>query len=290
MANYLIGDLQGCDTEFGRLLAKIDFSPSRDRLFVLGDLVNRGPESLAVLERLMRYGDAARCLLGNHDLNLLAVAHGVRKQHRSDTLAEILESPKLPALMYWLKQQSMAILHRISEKSPNSQILMIHAGVLPAWTAIETIAYAAEIETILRTASHTELTAFLHDMYGDEPVVWRQELTGAVRYRTIINALTRVRFCTENGQMEFATKGSATNAPAGYMPWFDIPNRATKDVTVAFGHWSTIGWLNRTDVLALDGGCLWGGCLNALRLDETGSTNHELIHFDCEQSQRPSKF
>jgi bis(5'-nucleosyl)-tetraphosphatase (symmetrical) len=288
MANYLIGDLQGCDSAFDRLLAKIDFSPSRDVLFVLGDLVNRGPDSLAVLQRLIRYGDAARCLLGNHDLNLLAVVHGVRKQHRSDTLTEILQSPKLPELMHWLKHQNMAIWHQISEKSPKNTILMVHAGVLPTWTASKTIAYANEIETILRTASQTELTVFLHDMYGDEPVVWHDELAGAVRYRTIINALTRLRFCTEDGQMEFATKGSVANAPTGYMPWFDVVNRATQDVTVAFGHWSTIGWLDRSDVLALDGGCLWGGCLNALRLDDSGAANHVLIHVDCEQSQEPN--
>ena len=287
MANYLIGDLQGCDRALGRLLAKIDFSPSRDVLFVLGDLVNRGPESLAVLERLMRYGDAAQCLLGNHDLNLLAIAHGVRQPHRKDTLTEILQSPKLPALMHWLKHQNMAMLHKTSKNSINLEVLMIHAGVLPAWTATDTIAYANEVETILRTASPTELAEFLHDMYGDEPAVWRDGLTGTARYRVIINTLTRLRFCTADGHMEFATKDSADAAPAGYMPWFDVPNRATKDVTVAFGHWSTLGWLNRPDVLALDGGCIWGGCLNALRLCETGGSLHELIHVDCEQSQKP---
>ena len=287
MANYLIGDLQGCDRALGRLLAKIDFSPSRDVLFVLGDLVNRGPESLAVLERLMRYGDAAQCLLGNHDLNLLAIAHGVRQPHRKDTLTEILQSPKLPALMHWLKHQNMAILHKIPKNTLNLEVLMVHAGVLPAWNAIDTIAYANEIETILRTASPTELAEFLHDMYGDEPAVWRDGLTGTARYRVIINTLTRLRFCTADGHMEFATKDSADAAPAGYMPWFDVPNRATKDVTVAFGHWSTLGWLNRPDVLALDGGCIWGGCLNALRLCESGGSLHELIHVDCEQSQKP---
>ena len=295
MANYLIGDLQGCDSAFGRLLTKIDFSPSRDVLFILGDLVNRGPESLAVLERLMRYGDAVRCLLGNHDLNLLAIAHGVRQPHRKDTLTEILQSPKLPALMHWLKHQNMAILYKIKNLTPtnlqNNAVLMIHAGVLPDWNAINTIAYANEIETILRNASHAELGQFLRDMYGDEPAAWGDDLRGMTRYRIIINALTRLRFCTEDGQMEFATKDSALAAPAGYMPWFDVPNRATKDITVAFGHWSTLGWLNRSDVLALDGGCVWGGCLNALRLDESGSTNnklnHELIKIDCEQAQQP---
>jgi bis(5'-nucleosyl)-tetraphosphatase (symmetrical) len=291
MANYLIGDLQGCDSALGRLLTKIDFSPSRDVLFFLGDLVNRGPESLAVLERLMQYGNAARCLLGNHDLNLLAIAHGVRQPHRKDTLTEILQSPKLPDLMYWLKHQNMAMLYKAPQKtSQNNDLIMIHAGILPAWTAIDTIAYANEIETILRTASQPELADFLREMYGDEPAVWCNDLTGTQRYRVIINALTRLRFCKADGQMEFATKDSADAAPLGYMPWFDVPNRATKDVTVAFGHWSTLGWLNRPDVLALDGGCVWGGCLNALRLDDANSKNHELIHVDCEQSQRPSKF
>ena len=287
MANYLIGDLQGCDSVLGRLLTKIDFSPSRDALFFLGDLVNRGPESLAVLERLMRYGDAANCLLGNHDLNLLAIAHGVRQPHRKDTLTEILQSPQLPALMHWLKHQNMAMLYQAPKNIQNNDLIMVHAGVLPAWTATDTIAYANEVETILRTASPTELAEFLHEMYGDEPAVWRDDLTRTARYRVIINALTRLRFCTADGRMEFATKDSADAAPAGYMPWFDVPNRATKDVTVAFGHWSTLGWLNRPDVLALDGGCVWGGCLNALRLDESDSADHELIHVECEQSQKP---
>jgi bis(5'-nucleosyl)-tetraphosphatase (symmetrical) len=287
MANYLIGDLQGCDSALERLLTKIDFSPSRDVLFFLGDLVNRGPESLAVLERLMRYGDAAQCLLGNHDLNLLAIAHSVRQPHRKDTLSEILQSPKLPALMHWLKHQSMAMLHKSLKDAPSSTILMVHAGVLPAWNATEIIAYANEVETILRTASQAELADFLREMYGDEPAVWNNDLTSTHRYRVIINALTRLRFCTADGKMEFATKDSADAAPAGYMPWFDVPNRATKGVTVAFGHWSTLGWLNRPDVLALDGGCVWGGCLNALRLDDSGAAQHELIHVDCEQSQKP---
>ena len=295
MANYLIGDLQGCDSALGRLLEKIDFSPSRDVLFVLGDLVNRGPESLAVLERLMGYGDAARCLLGNHDLNLLAIAQGVRQPNRKDTLTEILQSPKLPALMHWLKHQNMAMIYKIPNSTTSNElfneVLMVHAAVLPNWTAINTIAYANEIETILRASSQAELASFLRDMYGDEPTVWSEDLRGMTRYRVIINALTRLRFCTAEGQMEFVTKGSANAAPVGFMPWFDVPYRATKDITVAFGHWSTLGWLNRPDVLSLDGGCVWGGCLNALKLDESGSfdqaLNHELIHVDCEQSQKP---
>lgn len=300
MANYLIGDLQGCDGAFERLLAKIDFSPSRDTLFVLGDLVNRGPASLATLERLMAYGNAARCLLGNHDLNLLAIAHGARQPHRKDTLTEILQSPKRQALMDWLKQQRLAMLFEPQtdqtvqnpSKQPNKPLLMIHAGVLPAWTAIKTVALANEVETLLRNASEAELRDFFRDMYGDSPNQWQDDLQGTPRLRVIVNALTRLRFCTADGIMEFATKDSADAAPAGYMPWFDVPNRATQDVTVAFGHWSTLGWLDRTDVYALDGGCVWGGCLNALRLansNDSSQTQHARIQVPCEQAQRPAK-
>lgn len=302
MANYLIGDLQGCDSAFERLLAKIDFSPSRDTLFVLGDLVNRGPASLATLERLMAYGDAARCLLGNHDLNLLAIAHGVRQPHRKDTLTEILKSPQRPALIDWLKQQRLAMLFSSqtvqtvqtvqttpnTSKQENKPLLMVHAGVLPAWTAIKTIALANEVETLLRESTEAELRDFFRDMYGDSPNQWHDGLQGTPRLRVIVNSLTRLRFCTADGIMEFATKDSADAAPEGYMPWFDVPKRATQGVAVAFGHWSTLGWLDRTDVYALDGGCVWGGCLNALKLSNTASNPHELIQVRCEQAQRPA--
>lgn len=293
MANYLIGDLQGCNSAFAQLLAKIDFSPSRDTLFVLGDLVNRGQDSLAVLERLMHYGDAARCLLGNHDLNLLAIACGVRQPHRKDTLDQILQSPRLPVLIHWLRHQRLAMQHSLdapanTKPSQSSEILMVHAGVLPTWTAIKTIALAAEVETVLRESNDTDLREFFQHMYGDTPTQWHDALTGSARLRVIVNALTRLRFCSADGEMEFDSKDNLDAIPAGYLPWFDVPGRSTKDITVAFGHWSTLGWLNRPDVLALDGGCVWGGCLNALQLDESGFANHELIHVDCEQSQKPN--
>ena len=294
MAHYLIGDLQGCNSAFAHLLAKIDFSPSRDTLFVLGDLVNRGPESLAVLERLMHYGDAARCLLGNHDLNLLAIAYGVRQPHRKDTLTQILQSPRLPVLINWLRQQRLAMLHSqegISQpKTPQaSELLMVHAGVLPTWTATKTIALAAEVETVLRHATATELREFFQDMYGDTPTQWHDGLTGQARLRVIVNALTRLRFCSADGTMEFTSKDNLDAVPEGFLPWFDVPGRATADITVAFGHWSTLGWLNRPDALALDGGCVWGGCLNALRLRDASkpATQHELIQVHCEQAQAP---
>ena len=260
MAMYLIGDVQGCDGALQRLLAKIAFSPSRDTLFLLGDLVNRGPDSAGVLRRLMSFGASAQCLLGNHDLHLLVVAHGVRKAGRSDTLEGVLHAPDRAAMLAWLCQQRLAIRETVGGKD----YLMVHAGVLPQWTAAQTMALAAEVESVLRGP---QLSDFLHQMYGNEPTQWHDGLAGAPRLRCIINALTRIRFCTPQGEMEFAAKGlTADAAPAGYLPWFDAPRRKTVDTIVAFGHWSTLGWLDRPDLLSLDSGCVWGGALSALRL------------------------
>jgi len=297
MAHYLIGDIQGCNAAFGRLLDKVDFSASRDTLYVLGDLVNRGPDSLATLEHLMALGSSANCLLGNHDLNLLAVAHGVRPMHRQDTLNPILESPKLSAILYWLKHQNMA-LHR---RFYNLEVLMVHAGVYPTWTTKKTVALANEVEWVLQNASDDDLKAFLQGIYGDEPQQWHDDLQGINRLRLIVNVLTRMRFCMPDGTMEFKTKDSADAAPDGFMPWFDVPNRATQNTVVAFGHWSTLGWLNRSDVYALDGGCVWGGYLNALKFSEQSAivnqqsspngVNHtvsiERIRVQCSAMQNP---
>jgi bis(5'-nucleosyl)-tetraphosphatase (symmetrical) len=280
MALYMIGDVQGCNAALQRLLDQISFSPSRDSLILLGDLVNRGPDSAGVLRRLMNLGSAAKCLLGNHDLHLLAVAHGARKPHRHDTLDDILQAPDRAALLDWLRQQHMAL----RQTTHGEDLLMVHAGVLPAWTATKTIALAGEVEAVLR-GDH--LGEFLHQMYGNEPARWSESLTGVARLRVIINALTRLRFCTPDGEMEFATKEGAAAAPAGCMPWFDVPARQTAGVTVAFGHWSTLGWQgHRSDVLSLDTGCVWGGCLSALRLG-TSPAQHTLIQVTCEPAQRP---
>nr|WP_319565772.1 symmetrical bis(5'-nucleosyl)-tetraphosphatase [uncultured Rhodoferax sp.] len=279
MALYMIGDVQGCDSALQRLLNKISFSPSRDTLYLLGDLVNRGPDSAGVLRRLMGYGAAAQCLLGNHDLHLLAASVGARKPSRKDTLLNVLQAPDREAMLSWLRSQRMAILLEHHKKS----YLMVHAGVLPAWTATKTIALAGEIETLLRSPY---LGDFLHQMYDNQPNAWNAELRGTDRHRLIVNALTRLRFCTAQGVMEFETTDAADAAPPGYMPWYDVPGRKTADVTVAFGHWSTLGWLNRPDVLALDSGCVWGGCLSALQLGEDTS-HHELIQVKCEQAQKP---
>ena len=274
MAVYCVGDVQGCDAPLGRLLAEIDFSPSRDTLFVLGDLVNRGPASAQVLRRLMALGNAVQCVLGNHDLHLLAVAAGASRTKPLDTLDHLLQAPDRPALLNWLRHQRLAIWQH--------DVLMVHAGVLPSWNVAQTLALAAEVETVLRGP---DLSHFLQQMYGNTPDAWNDALSGADRLRAVVNALTRLRFCTADGVMEFASKEGAGSAPPGFMPWFDVPGRQTANVTVAFGHWSTLGKLQRQDVWALDTGCVWGGCLSAAKLKAVGLP--EWIQVKCEQAQRP---
>ncbi len=275
MAHYLIGDVQGCDDALGRLLDTIGFSASRDTLYLLGDLVNRGPASLAVLRRLMALDGAARCLLGNHDLHLLAVAHGVRKPHRSDTLDGILQAPDREALLHWLRHRPMALQAQ--------GWLMVHAGVLPSWDAALALTLAHEFEAELRSADWGVL---MHNLYGNTPDQWDQGLRGYDRLRVIVNALTRLRFCTADGVMEFATKDSAAAAPDGFMPWFEVPGRRTAGTPVAFGHWSTLRTTGRTDTLALDTGCVWGGCLTAAKLGDAPGT-FERVSVPCTQAQKP---
>ena len=286
MALDLIGDVQGCDDALQRLLDEISFSPSRDTLYLLGDLVNRGPQSATVLRRLMGYGNAAQAVLGNHDLHLLALAAGVRQPSRSDTLDEILQASDREAMLEWLRWQRMAMLEQIDGHA----LLMVHAGVLPNWSAQQAVALASEVETILRGP---QLGDFLRQMYGNEPALWDEALTGADRLRLIVNALTRMRFSDANGRMDHESKEGAATAPAGYMPWFEVPGRRTAEITVAFGHWSMLGWLGRSDVLSLDTGCVWGGCLSALRVGGAGASDssqqlkQELIQVQCVQAQKP---
>ncbi|MEO7549501.1 MAG: symmetrical bis(5'-nucleosyl)-tetraphosphatase [Ramlibacter sp.] len=275
MALYLIGDVQGCDAALGRLLEKIDFSPSSDTLYLLGDLVNRGPQSAQVLRRLMAYGDAAHCLLGNHDLSLLAVAHGCRPPHRDDTMGPVLMASDRDGMLEWLRHRHMAIRAH--------GVLMVHGGVLPQWDADQVLRLAGEVEAVLRGP---DMVDFLARMYGNEPAQWDESLQGAARLRLIVNALTRLRFCTPQGVMDFKAAGGAADAPAGTAPWFDVPGRRTAGTTIAFGHWSTLGFLQRPDLLSLDTGCVWGGSLSALRLGASASA-HELIQVQCEQAQAP---
>lgn len=276
MAHYLIGDVQGCDTALGRLLDRIAFSPSRDTLYLLGDLVNRGPESAAVLRRVMAHGSATQCLLGNHDLSLLALAHGHRAAHRNDTLDEVLGAPDRDALLDWLRHRPMAI--------DTQGLLLVHGGVLPQWDRAQVLALATEVEAALRGP---DLDGFLSRMYGNEPAQWSDALTGAARLRVVVNALTRLRFCTPEGVMDLKASGRPDQAPPGHLPWFDVPGRRTAGDCIAFGHWSTLGYLRRPDVISLDTGCVWGGCLSALRLHAQGA--HELIQVKCEQAQAPGE-
>jgi bis(5'-nucleosyl)-tetraphosphatase (symmetrical) len=282
MSLYLIGDLQGCHAPFQRLLEKMDFSPSRDTLYILGDLVNRGPDSLKVLRSLSALGDAAQCLLGNHDLHLLALWQGARKPGRNDTVQDILQAPDIDALLDWLRHRAMA-LHRHGW-------LMVHAGVLPQWSVAQTMALAAEVEQVLRGG---DLKDFFSAMYGNMPDQWSDDLWGADRLRVVVNALTRLRFCTPEGVMEFSSTEGAGGAPAGYLPWFELPQRQTAGTPLAFGHWSTLAKDGGTpqlhnNTLPLDTGCVWGGCLTAAKLGAQAGT-FELITVQCEQAQKPGK-
>ena len=270
--DYLVGDVQGCDAALGQLMDRLGFSPSRDHVVLLGDLVNRGPGSLAVLRRVRAWGDSATCLLGNHDLHLLAVAHGVRKQHRSDTLQDILDAPDRDAWLDWLRTRRMAVRHQ--------GWLCVHAGLVPAWNSAQTLALATEVEALLAGPA---LADFLHVMYGNQPKRWDPGLTGHERWRYVVNVLTRLRFCQGDSTLDFDAKGGADTAPPGYLPWFDHPGRRSVGEPIAFGHWSTLGLINRPDLLALDTGCLWGGALSAARID---GGRREIVQVACPQAQR----
>ena len=281
MALYLIGDVQGCDEALVRLLERIDYSPSRDTLYMLGDMVNRGPHNAQVLRRLMGFGSSAQCVLGNHDLHLLAVSFGVRKLNASDTIQDILQAKDRDPLLHWLRHQHMAL--------QVGNVLMVHAGVLPQWTTQKTMALAGEVESILRSDA---LGDFIAHMYGGMPNQWDDALIGHDRLRIIVNALTRMRYCNAEGAMDFFYKKAPENAPDGLIPWFDLPNRLTQHTVVAFGHWSTLQLPPRADLVCLDDGCLWGGCLSALKLDDTQIHDARLakrLQVQCAQSQDPLK-
>ena len=279
MALYCIGDVQGCDAALGKLLDIIDFSPSRDTAYLLGDLVNRGPQSAAVLRRCMAHSDAIACLLGNHDLHLLATAHGARPPSRRDTLDSVLAAPDRGAMLEWLRWQPLVRRHEHGGQT----LLMVHAGVLPNWSVADTLAHADEVHMVLRSA---QLPDFLRAMYGNTPDHWSDTLQGTDRLRVIVNALTRLRFCTPAGVMDFDSAETAHPAPDGLVPWFEAPRRQTEGTVVAFGHWSTLGWLNRPHLVGLDTGCVWGGCLSAVRFGATLS-DRELLQVQCEQAQQP---
>jgi bis(5'-nucleosyl)-tetraphosphatase (symmetrical) len=231
--DYLVGDVQGCLEPLQRLMAEVQFSPSRDRLVLLGDLVNRGPDSLGVLHLVRGLGNAADALLGNHDLHLLAVAHGARKLKKGDTFGDVLNAPD--------------------------------SAVAPQWTAPQTLALAGELHDLLQSEN---LAAFLPQMYGNQPDRWRDDLQSAERWRCAINIFTRIRFCHADGRMDFDVKEGAAQAPAHLLPWFALPERRTVGERIAFGHWSTLGLTVTPTLLGLDTGCVWGGRLTAACVHE----------------------
>lgn len=265
MATYAVGDVQGCHAELVRLLETIRFDADADRLWLVGDLVNRGPGSLEVLRLVKALGHSAITVLGNHDLHLLAVAEGVSELNRNDTLDEILNAPDRDELLHWLRNQRL--LHA------QGGYVLVHAGLLPQWSVVQAENLAREVEAALRSDDYA---TFLARMYGNTPHNWDDNLTGHKRLRVIVNAFTRMRICTIQGEMEFRFKGEVENIPAGYLPWFDVPKRASRDTTVIVGHWSALGLLLRKDLIALDTGCLWGGPMSAIRLED-----RQLFQVEC---------
>ena len=257
MSTYAIGDIQGCCTELQQLLEQVRFDSEHDKLWLVGDLVNRGADSLAVLRLVKSLGDCAIAVLGNHDLHLLAVAEGVAKLNRNDTLDEILHAPDRDELLHWLRNQRLLYAQ--------DGYVLVHAGLLPQWSVTQAESLAREAEAALRGADYA---TFLAHMYGDAPHQWDDQLSGFQRLRVIVNACTRLRICTKKGEMEFKFKGEVENIPTGYMPWFDVPDRASRDATVVFGHWSALGLRIEPRFIALDTGCLWGGALSAIRLED----------------------
>ena len=277
MSIYAIGDLQGCHAELERLLDRLDFDPAVDRLWFAGDLVNRGPESLAVLRRVRALGDSAIVVLGNHDLHLLAVAAGNAKHSKKSTLGAILRAPDRDELLDWLRRQPM--LHH----DPDLGLTLVHAGLPPQWDLAEALACARELETVLRSDDYSE---FMHAMYGNEPARWSPDLSGIERLRFITNVLTRLRFCTPDGTLALKEKGEIGSQAPGLLPWFQVPGRRTRQDRIVFGHWSALGYWSGENVWAIDSGCLWGGALTALRLD---SEPLEPIQIECAGHLQPER-
>ena len=275
MAIYAIGDIQGCFDALERLLERIDFDPATDQLWSVGDLVNRGPGSLETLRFFRDLGDAGVAVLGNHDLHLLAVHAGVQPLKKKDTFKALLAADDADELMDWLRHRPLMHLDRARG------IAITHAGLAPQWDAKTAQACAHELEAVLRGDDYVRL---LDDMYGNEPNEWQDDLRGIERQRFIINAFTRMRYCDVNGRLDLAQKGAPGTQPTDLLPWFDVPGRRNQDLCIVFGHWSTLGALQRDNLLALDTGCVWGGRLTVARLDAQPA---ELVAIDCPAALRP---
>jgi bis(5'-nucleosyl)-tetraphosphatase (symmetrical) len=265
MSTYAVGDVQGCYDELRRLLDNVRFDPAADTLWLVGDLVNRGPKSVETMRFVRSLGDRAVTVLGNHDLHLLVVAAGVRKPHRGDTVGEILAAPDRDELLDWLRRRKLMHVE--------SGYAMVHAGLLPQWTIAQALALAGEVEAALQGPGYD---ALLRTMYGNEPAAWSEDLTGADRLRVIINAMTRLRLCDAAGRMDFSHKEGLEHAPAGYLPWFEVPGRKSAGTPIVCGHWAALGLLLKDDLLSIDSGCIWGRELSAVRLED-----RRLAQCDC---------
>jgi bis(5'-nucleosyl)-tetraphosphatase (symmetrical) len=266
MATYAIGDIQGCYKSLRRLLDLCAFDPCTDRLWLVGDLVNRGPKSLETLRLIKSLGPAALTVLGNHDLYLLMVAEGGAKfRGKDDTLQAIFDAPDRDELIAWLRQQPLC--------HTEGKYCLVHAGLLPQWTTARARELSREVETVMQGPDYRE---FILNLWGSEPAGWSDQLSGWPRLRVIVNAMTRMRFCTPAGIMEFKSKGKLNKAPAGHLPWFDVPDRLSADAVMVTGHWSALGLKVTPNLLALDSGCLWGGHLTALRLED-----RKVFQVDC---------
>ena len=265
MSTYAVGDVQGCYDELRRLLDSVSFDPANDTLWLVGDLVNRGPKSLETLRYASSLGDRAVTVLGNHDLNLLAVAEGLRKPHRGDTIDIIMQAPDRDELLRWLRTRKL--MHA------DAGYAMVHAGLPPQWSIARALELAGEVEAALRGPDHVGL---LKNMYGNAPTAWDDALSGYDRLRVIVNAMTRLRLCDAHGNMNFTHKEAPVDVPPGYMPWFDVPGRASADTPIVCGHWAALGLVLRDDLLSIDTGCVWGRELSALRLED-----RRLAQCDC---------
>lgn len=276
MATYAVGDLQGCLEPLQRLLQQVDFDPAKDRLWLVGDLVNRGPQSLETLRFLYGMRDCLTSVLGNHDLHLLAVLFDPRRLKRSDTFQSILTAPDRPQLIEWLRQ--MPLLHYDETR----KITLVHAGIPPQWTIEKARQRAAEVEAVLR--DDARLPSFLADMYGNEPDKWHKRLKGNERLRVITNYLTRMRFCTKDGKLDLKIKEGLDKAPKGYAPWFSFKTRKSRGEKIIFGHWAALeGHCDEPGIYALDTGCVWGNSLTLLDID-----SGRRIACPCAQLQSPS--
>ena len=277
MTTYAIGDIQGCHNELMRLLERLSFDPARDKLWLAGDLVNRGPHSLEVLRFVKRLGNRAVSVLGNHDLHLLALSEGnIKHKSRDHTLDQILEAPDRDELLNWLRNRPL--MHHSRKRGYS----LLHAGLPPQWDIEEALARAREVENTLRGDGFHD---FCMQMYGNKPDRWSADLHGMERLRFIVNCFTRMRFCDTDGRLGLKDKGAPGTQAAGLHPWFRVPGRATRNDRILFGHWSTLGFYEGDNVYGLDSGCLWGGELTGLKL----RTRHppRRLRLDCAETRRP---